>query len=214
MAKAKVVIVDYGLGNLFSIQRAISYLGGEAIVSSTPSEIKTADRLILPGVGAFGKGIQELEKRNLIEPIHLFINSGRPFLGICLGLQLLMSESYEFGQFRGLDIISGKVIKFQEPRPNDSFRIPHIGWNKLESSRSKSWQDTLLKDTPIGSFVYFVHSYFIVPEDPSEIFAETEYGRDRFCSLLQKNNVMGCQFHPEKSGKMGLSIYKRFLFCS
>ena len=219
--KPTVVIVDYGLGNLFSIARAIKNVGGNAEISSDPEKIIAANRLILPGVGAFGDGIKGLRERNLIEPIKVYAASGKPLLGICLGMQLLMSESEEFGLHKGLNLIEGKVIRFQEPNKK-TFKIPHVGWNKLipytnrkpikASDKTKSWRGTVLENINEGTYVYFVHSYFVIPDNPLHITAVTEYGNDLSCSVVSKKNIFGCQFHPELSGEVGLDIYRQFLF--
>ena len=213
MSSSRVLIADYGSGNLFSIQKAIAHFGMEATISSDPDKIRLADKVILPGVGAFGSGIQELEKRGLIEAVHDFVNSGKPLLGICLGMQLLMSKSYEFGEFQGLNLVTGKVVRFQALRlSGELIKVPHVGWAKLEILENCSWDNSILQDVPDGAFVYFVHSYFVIPDDSQYILAETSYGNDRFCSVLWKDNIIGCQFHPEKSGKVGLDIYRNFLF--
>ena len=209
---AKVTIIDYGIGNLFSIERALSYVGADTLITDDPLNIVSADRVILPGVGAFGVGFEELKKRLLIDSIKDFIKKDRPLLGICLGMQLLMSKSYEFGLNKGLDLVSGEVVRFRDPEPgNDNFKIPHIGWNKAEfSSEHSSRLDSILKRIPSGSFFYFVHSYVTVMRDINDIAAESQYGRDRFCSILNKGNIWGCQFHPEKSGKVGLKLLENF----
>ncbi|MEK7791358.1 MAG: imidazole glycerol phosphate synthase subunit HisH [Deltaproteobacteria bacterium] len=214
MKSREVVIVDYGMGNLFSIERAIVEANGEPLVSDDPHKILSAERLILPGVGSFPKAREELERRNLIEPIYAFIHSGRPLLGICLGMQLLFSESEEFGISKGLNVIPGRVVRFRAPVDDDErFKIPHIGWNHLKRCE-KSWDRTILHGLPgeeRGTLVYFLHSYFVIPDDVSAVLAMTSYGLGPFYSVVSKYNVVGCQFHPEKSGEMGLRIYKNFL---
>lgn len=221
-----VVIVDYGMGNLFSIERVINYLGGIPIISSKPSIISRAKRVILPGVGAFGDGMENLRKRGLIEPIKKFVHSGKLLLGICLGMQLFMSESEEFGLHLGLDLVRGRVKRLSEPQPKGSFcKIPHVGWNRLHSPAfTKGPKDSIsfrsnnffsggiLENIPEGAFVYFVHSYAVFPDTTSVILAETAYGNNRFCSVLQQYNLFGCQFHPEVSGGVGLRIIKNFIF--
>lgn len=213
MKSRQVVIVDYGIGNLFSIERAIIEAQGDPLVSDDPNRILSAERLVLPGVGSFPKARQELERRNLIEPIYAFSHSGRPLLGICLGMQLLFSESEEFSISKGLNIIPGRVIRFRAPVDDDArFKIPHIGWNHLKRPDEKSWDRTILHGLPGGeTLVYFVHSYFVIPDDVSAVLAMTSYSLDPFCSVVSKDNVVGCQFHPEKSGEAGLRIYKNFL---
>lgn len=215
MKSRQVVIVDYGIGNLFSIERAIIEAQGDPLVSDDPHKILSAERLVLPGVGSFPKAREELKRRNLIEPIDAFIHSGRPLLGICLGMQLLFSESEEFCISKGLNVIPGRVIRFRAPvNDGERFKIPHIGWNHLKRPDEKSWDRTILRGLPGGereALVYFLHSYFAIPNDVSAILATTFYGRDPFCSVVSKDNVVGCQFHPEKSGEAGLRIYKNFL---
>lgn len=221
MSITKVTIVDFGLGNLFSIAAAIKHVGGQAEITSDPREIASANRLILPGVGAFGRGMNELGKRGIANAILEFVQTGRPILGICLGMQLLMTESYEFGHHRGLDLIKGKVVRFNDPRTaGQHFKIPQIGWNKIEppmfydipeGSYSALWRDTILQGVDPGSFLYFVHSYICVPDNSECILAESVYGEDRFCCVIHKDNIWGCQFHPERSSHTGLQVYKNLL---
>ncbi|MCF7907798.1 MAG: imidazole glycerol phosphate synthase subunit HisH [Candidatus Omnitrophica bacterium] len=220
------VIVDYGMGNLFSLERVIRHLGGTAVISSDPETIASAERVILPGVGAFGDGMDKIKNRELVAPIQRAIDSGKPFLGICLGMQLLMTESEEFGVHGGLDVISGSVRRFFDSKGDKaSYKIPHVGWNRLLAPKivefgqpvscegsNKFWEDTILNTTQEGEFVYFVHSYTVTPQNPEHILAETEYGQSRFCSAIRSNNVFGCQFHPEVSANVGLRILKEFLY--
>lgn len=211
-----LAIIDYGLGNLFSIKKALEYAGAKPLITDNPEEIKSADGLILPGVGAFSDGMKGLKKRNLIEPIKSFVAEGKPLFGICLGMQLLMAESEEFGRHKGLDLIKGRVIRLQEPKSKEGCKIPHIGWNKIQKPKSslkieKSWQATPLENIEDKDDFYFVHSYMIVPDDPSDITAVTEYGDNIFCSMISKGNIFGCQFHPEKSGEAGLKYYKNII---
>lgn len=211
----KVVVVDYDMGNIFSIEWAIKFVGGSAVTTNDPKIISSADRIILPGVGAFGSAIKYLSDKGIKEAIYSFIAKSRPLLGICLGMQLLMSESFEFGIHKGLDIIKGKVVKFTEPvAKGEKFKIPHIGWSKLDFSfeKNNSWSKTILEGLSKETLVYFVHSYFVRPNNPENILSETIYGNDRFCSTVFLENIYGCQFHPEKSGEAGLLIYKNFLF--
>ena len=215
MARASVVIVDYGLGNLFSVERAVRHLGAEAVISSDPVALETADRVILPGVGAFGDGMRNLRKRGLIAPLLAYAGSGRPLLGICLGMQLLMSESEEFGLHQGIGLVTGKVVRLRSPTSEDRFRVPHIGWNALHShwkiQTATPWQGTLLQYLEQGTFMYFLHSYVVVPENPSVCLAVTRQGRDTFCSVLRHGNTSGVQFHPERSGEDGLRLFRAFL---
>lgn len=220
------VIVDYGMGNLFSLERVIKHLGGDVVTSSDPETIASAERVILPGVGAFGDGMDKIRKMGLIAPIRKVIDAGKPFLGICLGMQLLMTESEEFGVHGGLNVISGFVRRFFDSKSDSaSCKIPHVGWNRLLAPKiaefgqpasyegsNKFWKDTILNTTQEGEFVYFVHSYIVIPQSPEHILAETEYGQRRFCSAIRSKNVFGCQFHPEVSANVGLRILKEFLY--
>lgn len=212
--KLNTVIVDYGSGNLYSVQRALYYLGASPEITDNAEKILKADRLILPGVGAFGDGMLGLKKKRLIEPIKKYAESGKPLLGICLGMQLFMTEGEEFGCYEGLDIIKGKAIYLKSIAKGEfSEKLPHIGWNKiLLSQASKTlWKTTILEDLHEGSFLYFVHSNIVVTHDPLACLAETVYGDVTFSSVIRKGNIYGCQFHPERSGETGLEIYKNFI---
>lgn len=211
------VIADYGLGNLFSLQRVIRHLGGQAVVSGDPAVVAGAPRLILPGVGAFADGMANLKRRGLDAAIKDFAAQDKPLLGICLGMQLLMSESEENGRHPGLAVVPGRVIRFQPP-PEDGerYKIPHVGWNTIrlpagQASAAAFWDGTLLAGCADEEYVYFVHSYTVVPDASADILAETCYGRDRFCSVLRRGRVNGCQFHPEISSRKGLEILRTFL---
>lgn len=201
-------IVDYGMGNLRSVQKALERLGLEAALTQDPEDIRNADKLVLPGVGAFGAAMVNLERLGFIKPIREFARSGRPFLGICLGMQLLLSESDEQGVFKGLDLIPGRVVKFFKPEDmgpsTQGLKIPHMGWNTLV----KVSDCPLLQGVPAGASVYFVHSYY--PDPPEEfVAATTDYGID-FCSVIWKDNIFATQFHPEKSGAVGLRMLENF----
>lgn len=209
--KPEVVIVDYGVGNLFNVQRAFKILGVPSVISCNPDEIQSARRLLLPGVGAFVTGMQYLEKFNLTEAIGAFAASGRPLLGICLGMQLLMTSSEEGGHSDGLNLVKGRVIRFAESNGAGFFKIPQIGWNALQTGSGQRWKGTILEDLEPNPHMYFVHSYCVYPEDPSCRLATTAYGRDVFCSVLQKGSIFGCQFHPERSGEQGLKILQNFV---
>lgn len=216
---SEIVIIDYGMGNLFSLERVIRHLGCTPCISSDPEVIAAAEELILPGVGAFGEGMANLRERGLVDLLQKYAHSGRRVLGICLGMQLLMTESFEFGHHAGLDIVAGQVVRLPDPKPEGPFyKIPHVGWNQilipqreLDAGRSSFDGDSVLRGVSSGSFVYFVHSFEVVPRSEQHILAETKYAEKRFCSALREGNVSGCQFHPEISGDVGLQIMKEFL---
>jgi imidazole glycerol-phosphate synthase subunit HisH len=203
-----IAIIDYGMGNLRSVQKALERLGYEARVTDSINDVLDAGHVILPGVGAFGAAMENLYKLNLVEPIRKVASSGRPFLGICLGMQLILSESEEQGTFTGLDIVPGKVLRFFQPEDQNEatsgLKVPHMGWNSLNLRNP----GPLLRDTPEGAMVYFVHSYYASPTEDVAA-ATTGYGVD-FCSVIWKDNVMATQFHPEKSGNIGLAMLKNF----
>jgi len=202
-----IAVIDYGMGNLRSVQKALEKTGHAALVTSSPQAIRDAGALVLPGVGAFRDCIRSLEKLNLIHPIVQSVKSGKPFLGICLGLQVLFTESGEFGTTPGLNLIPGRVVRFaQRDTPGaERLKIPHMGWNTI-SLRREAPAFSGIKD---GSFFYFVHSYYVVPEDTAVIAATTGYGIE-FTSSIQKDNIFACQFHPEKSQGVGLRLLKNF----
>jgi glutamine amidotransferase len=205
-----IVIVDYGMGNLRSVHKALERVGFPAVVTQDPSLIGRAEGMVLPGVGAFKKAMENLEHLRLVGPILEFIQSGKPFLGICLGLQLLFSESEEFSLCRGLDVLRGKVIRFPfslpgVPRGREPLKVPHMGWNSVRI-RNRS---PALEGIEEGTHFYFVHSYFPVPQDPEIIATATDYGGE-FASSVGKGNLFACQFHPEKSQSAGLKILRNF----
>lgn len=207
----RVVVVDYGLGNLFSVCRALESAGGAPEVSADPKTILAADRVLLPGVGAFGDGISGLRERGLVEPLREFVKTGRPLLGVCLGMQLLMSAGEEFGEHEGLGLVPGRVTKLVPVSADGrTLKLPHIGWNTLRPEGA-GWAGTPLEGLAPDSPVYFVHSYAPRPEDPEHALASCEYGTTRFCAAVRRDNLSGCQFHPEKSGSVGLAILARFL---
>jgi imidazole glycerol-phosphate synthase subunit HisH len=188
------------------------------VISRDPDEVQYASKLILPGVGAFETGMEHLTEYGLVDAVKQFAASGKPMMGICLGMQLLMSTSYEKGVHQGLNLIPGKVTHFREPENGDNFfKIPQIGWNSLQTTGGSvkngthPWKSTILEGLVDDPFMYFLHSYCVNPEDTSYRMAETEYGHDRFCSVIKKDNIVGCQFHPERSGDQGLHILKNFV---
>ncbi|MDP2981301.1 MAG: imidazole glycerol phosphate synthase subunit HisH [Candidatus Omnitrophota bacterium] len=201
-----IAIIDYGMGNLRSVQKAFEKFCSNVIVSASANDILKADKIVLPGVGAFKTAMDELKKRGLIDPIKESIGKGRPFLGICLGLQLLFSESEEGGRIKGLDVIKGKVKRFKH---KDGLKIPHMGWNRIEA-KSKGGRAKIFDGVGDGSYMYFVHSYYAAPKDKDVILCETDYGRN-FTSGVHKDNVYGFQFHPEKSQSAGLKIVENFV---
>ena len=215
-AKPRIALVDYGRSNLFSIQHALETINAEVTITSDADEIMAADKLIIAGVGAFGDGMEGLRKNNLIDAIREFVARSKPVLGICLGMQLFFDEGEEFGLHAGLGLIRGRVVSIRSTAEDGGkIKVPHIGWNRLLSPTGngieKRWTGTLLDGIDQGEFMYFVHSYIVVPEDRQVVVAETEYGVNRFCSVIIKGNVAGCQFHPERSGIAGLMIYRNFV---
>ena len=212
MSQPKVTLIDYGLGNLLSVQRGLEYCGAVVNISSDPKEILTASRVVLPGVGAFADGMSALRSLGLISAIHELASRNVPLLGICLGMQLLLDESEEFGLTKGLGLIPGKVV----PVPSSSLsglnlKIPHIGWSPLHFPDIRAnWEGTLLQDNQDGDSVYFVHSYMAVPQDVSNRLADCFYGGYKISAAIERGNITGCQFHPEKSGPVGLKILSRF----
>ena len=202
IAKTMITIVDYQMGNLRSVQKAIERVGGSAQISSDPKVIANAEKLVLPGVGAFGDAMNEIRRRDLADPIRDFIASDRPFLGICLGLQLLFEKGYENGEHQGLGVIEGEGVRFDLP---EQFKVPHMGWNTVQKTK----ESPLLVDTPEGSHFYFVHSYYVRPSDPDVVALRCHYGTD-FCAMVQRGNLFATQFHPEKSQENGLQLLRQF----
>jgi glutamine amidotransferase len=202
-----ITIIDYGMGNLRSVQKGFERLGFDARVTAEPGDVARAGKLVLPGVGAFRDCMENLRTGGFVEPIRRHIEAGRPFLGICLGLQLLFTESEEFGRHQGLGIIPGRVVRFpaEMRQRGEELKVPHMGWNQIAVRRDAP----IFKGVADGSSVYFVHSYYVVPEDDGVVATVTDYGVP-FCSSIWKENVMATQFHPEKSQAVGLRILKNF----
>lgn len=202
-----IAIIDYGMGNLRSVQKGFEKVGFDAIVTSDPSVLLDAERVVLPGVGAFRDCMRNLEAGGFVEPIRRVIREGRPFLGICLGLQLLFTESEEFGLHRGLDVIPGRVVRFPDgmKEGGEKLAVPHMGWNQISFKQ----RPPVFAGIEEGANVYFVHSYYVVPDDPAVVATTTSYGID-FCSSICRDNVVATQFHPEKSQDVGLRILKNF----
>lgn len=208
MSNKLVVILDYQLGNLFSVKQACDRVGITAIISSKRDDITKADGIILPGVGAFGEAMNNMRKLDLEEPLKDFVATGKPLFGVCLGQQLLFTESEEFGTAKGLDFIHGTIKKFPSYTVlNGMVKVPQIGWNHI-SERDVSWKDTPLADIRQNSYVYFVHSYFVAPTNSENVLTVTNYEGLEYCSaVIKKPNIFATQFHPEKSGELGLGIY-------
>jgi imidazole glycerol-phosphate synthase subunit HisH len=197
-----IKIVDYGMGNLRSVQKAFEKLGAQAVICTRPAELADAQKLVLPGVGAFRDAIHELRRAELDRPVLDHIAAGRPFLGICLGLQLLFEVSYEDGQWQGLGVLPGQVVRFQDA---PDLKIPHMGWNNVEMAQHVP----LFAGIPSGSMFYFVHSYYVVPVEQSIVAGRTEHGTV-FTSAIARDNIFATQFHPEKSQKWGLKLLANF----
>lgn len=210
MSQPVVAVIDYDIGNSKSMLNALVALGLSPILSRDPGGIAAADALILPGVGAFCQGMGNLEKYSLLDAIHRFIAQDKPFLGVCLGMQLLLEESEEFGVTVGMGVIKGKVKKLAVD-PTAGEKLPHIGWNAVCEPDAARWTDSIFATIPDSSDVYFVHSFAAIPVDESDILSITRYGSSIFCSSLHKGNIWGCQFHPEKSGPIGLTILRNFV---
>ncbi len=209
--KQYVAIVDYGMGNLFSIMNICQHVGLQAIKTSEKDMIEKSSAVILPGVGAFGDAMGVLQKLDLVRVLEDVVSSGKPFLGICLGMQLLMSESEEFGIHKGLNIIKGRVVKFPNVNDkNDKVRVPHIGWNKIFLTKSSKDKGSILYKIDDGDFMYFVHSYYVAPQEKGRVITNTDYCGIRYCSGIQKDNLIAFQFHPEKSGSSGMQIFENF----
>lgn len=200
--EAPTVIIDYGMGNLRSVEKAIASVGGVPLISGDPDVVRLSARLILPGVGAFGDAMDNLRRSGLDQAIRHAVNSGKPLLGLCLGLELLFSESEEFGHHQGLGLIAGRVRKFKQP----NLRVPHVGWNQIESIQV----DPLLRNLNEGTYFYFVHSFYVEPDSTADALAWTHYGQP-FCSIARRGNVWGAQFHPEKSQEAGKQLLRNFL---
>jgi glutamine amidotransferase len=197
-----IAIIDYQMGNLRSVQKGFEKVGHPATITCDAAELAAADKVVLPGVGAFGDAMAELRRRKLIGPIREAIASGKPFLGICLGLQLLFDVGYEGGEFEGLGVFPGKVVRFNLAAP---LKVPHMGWNR----GAIKLPTPMLEGIADGTFFYFVHSYYVVPEDPNLIAIQTDYGHP-FCAAIAHGNLFATQFHPEKSQADGLRILKNF----
>jgi glutamine amidotransferase len=200
-----IVIIDYGMGNLKSVKNALDFLGLESKISEDREEIRKADGLILPGVGAFPDAMDTIEKLSLDKIIKEEVTNNKPLLGICLGMQLLFEKGFEGFERKGLGLLKGNIVKMKEDKKNN-IKIPHIGWNNLIYNK----KDPLFNSIEEGKFVYYVHSYFVQEYDNGDLIAYSEYGKNKIPGVVRHNNVMGAQFHPEKSGDVGLAILKNF----
>jgi len=213
MNRLDVAIIDYGIGNLLSVQRGLEHCGATVNITSDTDEIMSASRVILPGVGAFANGMAELARLGLDEVVHNVAKQGTPLLGICLGMQMLLDESEEFGSTKGLGLISGRVIPVPSiTADGQQQKIPHIGWNALVLSEGKTdFEGTVLENIEPGESVYFVHSFMADPDNPNHRIANCLYGDVPVAAVIGKDNILGCQFHPEKSGEVGLNVLRNFL---
>jgi glutamine amidotransferase len=209
----EVVVIDYGLGNLLSVIRAFERLGVSARVGSEPDQILRATHIVLPGVGAFPKGMEKLKVRNLDLTIKRVAESGKPLLGICLGMQLLLDDSEEFTKTKGLGLIPGNVVSIPTKDISGAkLTVPHVGWNSLcNPNETRSWENSILSRYTGKHNVYFVHSYMAVPKMSFNTLAVSYYGGHEIVAAISKDNIIGCQFHPEKSGEVGLKILESFL---
>ena len=213
MSQDTITMIDYGASNIRSAQKAFEHIGADVQLTDDPEVVRRATKLVLPGVGAFGSGMAGLHRHNLPEAIQESVRRGVPFLGICVGMQLMFTEGHEMGIHQGLDLLPGKVVKFPDSltvKNSQStinyLKVPHMGWNQLEPA----WENPLLDDIQAGDYTYFVHSYYCDPEDATAVLAWTDYGFP-FASVVAKDNIYGLQFHPEKSQNVGLTILKNFV---
>ena len=202
-----IAILDYGIGNLRSVQKGLERVGATAIVTADPAALDEAQGVVLPGVGAFGDAMTNLQTRRLTDPLLRQAAGGKPLLGICLGMQLLFDESEEMGRHRGLGLLPGRVVRF----PAGNLKVPHIGWNELRMADGELQmaEDGLLAGIADGAYAYFVHSYYAQPEEPADVLATTEYGLE-FASAVGRGTIFGAQFHPEKSQEVGLRLLANF----
>lgn len=204
-----IIIVDYGVGNLGNAEKGFARFASKTAISGKSADIRRADALVLPGVGSFQAGMEGLRERNLIDDVKTFAASGKSVMGICLGAQLMLSAGHEFGTFAGLGIMQGQVIPF--PALARDTVIPHIGWSKIRPPSEGAWQGTPFANSVPNDAMYFVHSFNLAPDEPENVLALATYGGHEFCAAIHKGNVYGCQFHPERSGRAGLSIIEQFV---
>lgn len=213
MSTPEVTVIDYGLGNLLSVRRGLEYCGGTVTVTSDPEQIVAAKRVVLPGVGAFRNAMESLHRLDLVMAIRELVHRQTPLLGICLGMQLLLDESDEFGTTAGLGLIPGRVIPVpSQTTSGETQKIPHVGWSVLRPAETSGrWDGTLLADNRPGESAYFVHSFMAVPADSANRIADCGYGGHLVSAAIRRDQITGCQFHPEKSGEVGLKILRRFI---
>jgi len=209
----KIGVVDYDIGNVKSVVSALNKLSAEVVFSDNASELNDCNGIVIPGVGAFNHGMDKLQKKDLIAPISEFASSGKPVLGICLGMQLLFESSNEYGLTDGLALIGGVVKNLNDfNNADDELRLPHVGWCSLsEYENGHAWSDSIYKNSNVSDYFYFVHSYAVEPENEKYILSMTKYNGVNFVSSVKKSNIIGMQFHPEKSGEAGLSLLKKFI---
>ncbi len=204
-----IAIVDYGMGNLASVEKAFQMIGAPAVITGDPDQIAKADRVVLPGVGAFGAAMENLRTSGMDQAVTEAVRAGKPFIGICLGMQLLFTDSDELGYYKGLDLISGRVVQFFQPEDRtpetEALKVPHMGWNVLDVKTPAP----PLNGFPNGGMVYFVHSFYCAPTDAGVVAATSTHGIE-FCACVWKDNIFAAQFHPEKSSTLGLAMLKNF----
>lgn len=208
-ANKKVVIIDYGLGNLFSVKQACQTVGMNVNISNIKAEILSADALILPGVGAFIEAMNNLEKLDLITAIKKVVSLGKPFFGICLGMQLIFTKSEEFGSGNGLNLLPGVIKKFPSEKNGNILKVPQIAWNNIYTGM-QNWNDSPLLSISENEYMYFVHSYYVEPDNKDVVLTNTNYNGLEYCSAILQNNIFATQFHPEKSSEKGITIYKNW----
>ena len=209
MLSKKITIIDYGCGNILNLSRAIKFIGYEVEITHDKNKIINSSYVILPGVGAFGNAMKQIEKYNLCNTILEYAKSNKPLLGICLGMQILLTAGYEFGVHKGLGLIEGKVIKISNEK-NKEIKIPHMGWNEIYPNNKKEWKNKILKNSSIGKSFYFVHSFVCITKDYNSTIAVCNYSDISIPAVVATGNVFGCQFHPEKSADNGLIVLKNF----
>ncbi len=212
MSSPNIVIVNIGTSNLFSVARAVEQCGFHGSITSDPEDVRRADRVVLPGVGAFGEAMGRLTASGMADSLRESASQGKPILGICLGMQLLFDGSEEFGAYRGMSLVPGRVVSFPPPsQDGPRYKVPQIGWNTVSPARGVDWPGTIMEGQATSSWFYFVHSFYCLPAQQSDIIGVTTYAELEYCSVVRRGHIWGCQFHPERSAKEGLRIYKKFL---